>query len=105
MPSDPRVASESSSFLSCTMLGDRAILGSPAFQLMGVNMTETRANLNVSMELLSMGIVPGGMKKSPTLLPSLKDFDDTDKRLDAAYRRQARFGDSRRGLFLAVRRV
>lgn len=55
---------------------------------MGVNATETRAALNDSVQLLSMGIVPDSVGFSPRLLSSFKDFDDDDKRLDAAYRRQ-----------------
>lgn len=35
-----------------------------------------------------MGIVPDSISLSPKLLTSLKDFDDDDKRLDAAYQRQ-----------------
>ncbi|CAM9576607.1 unnamed protein product [Ectocarpus sp. 8 AP-2014] len=37
-----------------------------------------------------MGIVPDSISLSPKLLTSLKDFDDDDKRLDAAYQRQRR---------------
>ena len=58
---------------------------------MGVNTTETQAALNDSVQLLSMGIVPDSVGVSPKLLTSLKDFDDDDKRLDAAYRRQVNF--------------
>ncbi|CAM9994999.1 unnamed protein product [Ectocarpus sp. 6 AP-2014] len=63
---------------------------SPALLLMGVNTTETQAALNNSVQLLSMGIVPDSISLSPKLLTSLKDFDDDDKRLDAAYQRQRR---------------
>ncbi|CAM9440548.1 unnamed protein product [Hapterophycus canaliculatus] len=63
---------------------------SPAFLLMGVNTTETQAALNDSVQLLSMGIVPDPVRFSPRLLSSFKDFDDDDKRLDAAFRRQRR---------------
>lgn len=56
--------------------------------LMGVNTTETQASLNDSLQLLSMGIVPDSVGVSPKILPSLKDFDDDNKRLEAAYRRQ-----------------
>lgn len=55
---------------------------------MGVNTTETQAALNDSVQLLSMGIMPDSVGVSPKLLTSFKDFDDDDKRLDAAYRRQ-----------------
>lgn len=55
---------------------------------MGVNTTETQVALNDSVQLLSMGIVPDSVGLSPKLLTSFKDFDDDDKRLDAAYRRQ-----------------
>lgn len=61
---------------------------SPALLMMGVNTTETQAALNDSVQLLSMGIVPDSVGISPKLLTSFKDFDDDDKRLDAAYRRQ-----------------
>ena len=61
---------------------------SPALLLMGVNITEAQTNLNDTLQLLSMGIVPDSMGLQPKLLSSLKDFDDDDKRLDAAYRRQ-----------------
>lgn len=61
---------------------------SPALLLMGVNTTETQVALNDSVQLLSMGIVPDSVGVSPKLLTSFKDFDDDDKRLDAAYRRQ-----------------
>ncbi|CAN0569271.1 unnamed protein product, partial [Ectocarpus sp. 12 AP-2014] len=37
-----------------------------------------------------MGIMPDSISLSPKLLTSLKDFDDEDKRLDAAYQRQRR---------------
>ncbi|CAM9124065.1 unnamed protein product [Ectocarpus fasciculatus] len=63
---------------------------SPALLLAGVNTTETQAALNNSVQLLSMGIMPDSIGLSPKLLPSLKDFDDDDKRLDAAYQRQRR---------------
>lgn len=56
--------------------------------MMGINTTETQAALNDSVQLLSMGIVPDSVGVSPKLLTSFKDFDDDDKRLDAAYRRQ-----------------
>lgn len=56
--------------------------------MIGVNTTETQAALNDSVQLLSMGIVPDSVGPSPKLLTSFKDFDDDDKRLDAAYRRQ-----------------
>lgn len=65
------------------------LVDSPALQLMGVNVTATRADLDVSLELLSRGMLPDSLGKSPKLLKSLKDFADTDKRLDSAYRRQA----------------
>ena len=68
-----------------------ASLFSPALLMMGVNTTETQAALNDSVQLLSMGIVPDSVGVSPKLLTSLKDFDDDDKRLDAAYRRQVNF--------------
>ncbi len=61
---------------------------SPALLMIGVNTTETQAALNDSVQLLSMGIVPDSVGPSPRLLTSFKDFDDDDKRLDAAYRRQ-----------------
>lgn len=57
---------------------------------MGVNTTETQVALNDSVQLLSMGIVPDSVGVSPKLLTSFKDFDDDDKRLDAAYRRQVK---------------
>lgn len=57
---------------------------------MGINNTETQNSLNDSLQLLSMGIVPDSVGATPKLLPSFKDFDDDDKRLDAAYRRQVR---------------
>ncbi|CAN0139148.1 unnamed protein product [Scytosiphon promiscuus] len=63
---------------------------SPALLLMGINTTETQAALNDSVQLLSMGIVPDSVGFSPRLLSSFKDFDDDDKRLDAAFRRQRR---------------
>lgn len=63
---------------------------SPALLLMGVNATETQLALNDSVQLLSMGIVPDSVGLAPKLLTSFKDFDDDDKRLDAAYRRQVR---------------
>lgn len=56
--------------------------------MMGVNTTETQAALNDSVQLLSMGIMPDSIGIAPQLLTSFKDFDDDDKRLDAAYRRQ-----------------
>lgn len=70
------------------MLSTQHSLSSPALLLMGVNTTETQAALNNSVQLLSMGIVPDSIGLSPKLLTSLKDFDDDDKRLDAAYQRQ-----------------
>lgn len=57
---------------------------------MGINNTETQNSLNDSLQLLSMGIVPDSISATPKLLPSFKDFDNDDKRLDAAYRRQVR---------------
>ena len=82
---------------------------SPALLMIGVNTTETTAALNDSVQLLSMGIVPDSVGLSPKLLPSFKDFDDDDKRLDAAYRRQVSRNISKSGVDdcwanLAVRR-
>lgn len=56
---------------------------------MGVNTSEAQKNLNDSLQLLSMGIVPDSIGLQPKLLLSFKDFSDDDRRLDAAYRRQA----------------
>lgn len=68
--------------------------------MIGVNTTETTAALNDSVQLLSMGIVPDSVGLSPKLLPSFKDFDDDDKRLDAAYRRQVSGNISKSGVDL-----
>lgn len=58
---------------------------------MGINATDTQESLNVSLQLMSLGVIPDSLDTSPKMLPSLKDFDNDDKRLSAAYRRQASF--------------
>lgn len=75
--------------------------------MIGVNITETQAAVNDSVQLLSMGIVPDSVGPSPKLLTSFKDFDDDDKRLDAAYRRQVSYlsSMSRSGVDLILRPI
>lgn len=75
--------------LPCPHCYDVIVACRPAFLLVGMNATETQASLNDSIQLLSLGIVPNSMGTAPKLLPSFKGFSDDDKRIAAAYRRQA----------------
>ncbi|CAM9754379.1 unnamed protein product [Choristocarpus tenellus] len=63
---------------------------SPALALMGVNATEAQNRLNTSVQLMALGILPESIGTTPQLLGSLKDFDDEDKRITAAFKRQRR---------------
>ncbi|CAM9151008.1 unnamed protein product [Discosporangium mesarthrocarpum] len=94
---DTKILAEVASYTSQRVTADArqmlmaaTVAASPALQLMGVNATEAQNSMNTTIQLMSLGIFPESMGSTPQLLGSLKDFDDEDKRLAAAYKQQRR---------------